>query len=317
MLQQQTKHALGASAVLTIISRSSADGRRLLAELWTEIENFEARFSRFRVESEVSQLNSAAGQTLSVSAEFRELLTTAIALSKETGGLYNPLILPALQQAGYIGSWPRTDSFDRRLDYSNRRLHPVTDLRIHDEAVRLPADAALDFGGIGKGYLLDKLADQAERQGCGSYWFSLGGDIICRGHDETGQPWQLGIATAEQPELAVAHVRNQHGRRLALATSGVTKRSGSAAGRNWHHLIDPRSGLPAETDILTASVVAPRAVTADVFASCLLLLGSQAAVKFLEERQLAGLLQTTYSTPHSRNLRLIGKAIELPSATTQ
>lgn len=311
MMLQQAKHALGSDAVLTVVAASPGQAKTLLRVLWQHIDEFEARFSRFRIDSELSRFNTQAGSEVAVSSEFYNLLVTTRQMNLDTDGAYNPFILPALQQAGYIGSWPETKKADARLDFSSRHIHPISSLVVTKGRATIPADAALDFGGIGKGYLLDKLADIAHAKHVKGYWFSLGGDIICQGYNEAGEPWRIGIQAAEDPLTAVAYATNGDGGRMAVATSGVTKRRVSKGSGSWHHLIDPRTGLPTDSDILTATVVGPKAVRADVYASCAVLLGSSSAQKFLSQKLVSGLLQTRFTTSHSQSLRLAGKGITL------
>jgi thiamine biosynthesis lipoprotein len=117
------------------------------------------------------------------------------------------------------------------------------------------------------------------------YWLSLGGDILCNGSDAGGNLWKIGIAKADHPDEAAAYITSD-GDRYAIATSGITKRKGA----DWHHIIDPRSGRPATTDILTATVTGESATAADVYAKCLVILGARQAVKFIKDHSLASAL---------------------------
>jgi FAD:protein FMN transferase len=112
------------------------------------------------------------------------------------------------------------------------------------------------------------------------YWLSLGGDILCSGTDLGGRPWRIGVQDAFDPAKTAASFAARPGELLAVATSGVTKRKGVTRGKAWHHLIDPRSGEPAATDLLTATVTMPTATEADVYAKCLVLVGSAKAQDF-------------------------------------
>ena len=205
----------------------------------------------------------------------------------ETEGLYNPFVLPALQRAGYVGSWPHPEIHDARLDYSQReRSAGADDLMIKPSSATISVGTALDFGGIGKGYLLDQLADLLDTKHVKDYWLSLGGDIICNGFDSEDKPWKIGLASAEQPDTTAASITNTNGQKMAIATSGITKR-----GRDgWHHIIDPRTGLSAKTDILAASLGLQNATAADVYATCLIVLSSKAAETFMNTRNITDVL---------------------------
>lgn len=277
---QQTKHALGSEVVLTLRG-DKASLPEWFELLWREINLFEHTFSRFLPDSELTAVNQQAGLPVPVSPEFERLLRVALKLSEDTEGLFNPLILPALQQAGYEGSWPTPDSLGVAPDYSRNRVVPASEIVITGGTVQLPTNTALDFGGIGKGYLLDRLADVVAVEGCRDFWLSLGGDLVMQGYDEADEPWRIGIARADGAGV-VTEVVNTSGERLSVATSGITKRRGPG----WHHLIDPRTARPAETDVLTATACSVSATNADVFAKCLVLLGSADAAGFVRRHKL-------------------------------
>jgi thiamine biosynthesis lipoprotein len=108
---------------------------------------------------------------------------------------------------------------------------------------------------------------------------SLGGDIICFGYDHHETDWQILVQDANSPDKTVGKFSNNDGHFLAIATSGVTKRKGVHQGKAWHHIIDPRTGQPAKTDILTATITADSAKVADVYCKCIVIEGIEEAVK--------------------------------------
>lgn len=272
---QQIRHALGSDVVLTLVVAETFDTDEVFHALWSEINLFEHTFSRFLDDSELTYVNQRAGELTEISSEFKALVETSMQLSEKTDGLYNPFVLPKLQAAGYKGSWPNPKLYDQQLDFSKRSIVPATALQLSADSVIIPPESALDFGGIGKGYLLDGLADMARQAGVKDFWFSLGGDIITSGYDVDKRPWQIAIQSVdpEKPNLVI----ETDGQRMAIATSGTTKRAGTHHGKSWHHLIHPQTGQPANTDVLTATAVTKRAVDADVYAKCCVLLGSKQA----------------------------------------
>lgn len=277
---QYEHHGLGSTILLTLVTdRGNAHAASIFASLTLEIDRFEQRFSRFLPDSELTHLNLHAGQQVPISAALQRLLTTAKKYATRTGGLYNPFILPALQQAGYRSSWPSPDT-PTVLDFSGRRTAVPGELRLGTGWAQIPANTALDLGGIGKGYLIDRLAELLNPQQLSGYWLSLGGDIVCRGYDANGEAWHIGVQDARDPGKAVRYLVNTHGQTMAIATSGTTKRQGVVQGREWHHLIDPRSGRPATTDILTATVTSDSAAAADVFAKAIVIAGPEQAKRY-------------------------------------
>lgn len=289
---QRSFHALGSDVVLTVVSDDAAKATEVLDSLRTYIDDFEERFSRFRPSSELSRINAEAGQRSTASHEFIALLKTAIELSESTDDLFNPFILPKLQEAGYKDSWTANKQQGQAPQYQGRKVASVDTIVCGRDWVHIPAGTALDVGGIGKGYLLARLAELAPSEIPG-YWFSLGGDIAMAGRDAEGKPWRVGVAHALAEQRQVGSFTNDRGWSLAVATSGVTKRRGISRGKAWHHIIDPRSGEPAKTDLLTVTVCCEDPTRADVLAKCSVILGSKAAWPFLKRQQVRGAIIQT------------------------
>ena len=225
-----------------------------------------ARLTRFDEASELSRLNAGAGSWVPVSDELEHLLRESLRAWELSGGLVNVAVLPALLGLGYTRSLslgaPAVDELPEAT--------PVPELPAVLEVVpgraRVEPGAAIDLGGIAKGWLADRLA---ERLGDNSV-VNLGGDLAAHGGGPDGEGWPVGFG-----EAAVL-LREQ-----GAATSSTRRRRWFAGGREVHHLVDPRSGREARTDLSEVSVVAGAATTAEVCAKTALLLGSVEAPAFL------------------------------------
>lgn len=262
---QQSRVALGSDILLTLVCDQPAP---IFAALWKQIDTFEQRFSRFLGTSELSLFNAAAGARQPISPQMQAILSASLAASTSTRGIYNPFVLPALQRAGYTKSW--TNPHLSSGTNTTGRIAQPDELELSETSARIPQNTAIDLGGIGKGYLLDELVQTlpAELEG---FWLSLGGDIIVGGHTEAGTAWEIGIATAAGTGDAATVAIPKDSIR-AIATSGITKRRGvTPSGTAWHHLIDPRTGTPANTTVLTATAVGTSGLWTDIYASCVVI----------------------------------------------
>ncbi len=279
---QQHKHALGSEAYITLVGTDEQFLAATFEVLWQELSLFEQTFSRFLPDSELTYVNERAGLPTDVSPEFVALTQAARQYMERTDGLYNPFVLPVLQRAGYKGSWPHMATQGGAPDFSDREFSKAALLEISATSVTIPDQTALDFGGIGKGYALDQLGRIVQRQSIANYWLSFGGDILASGTDGDGSPWTIHIGQALNQDETCATIQAGP-KQYAVATSGILKR----AGEGWNHLIDPRTGQPTKTDILSATVATDSGTAADVYAKCLVLAGSKGAPKLAQKLNIS------------------------------
>jgi thiamine biosynthesis lipoprotein len=252
-----------------------------LARLFFQLS--EQRFTRFTDTSELAMLNRSAGSWFHASDEMYMLIERALDMALETGGIFNPAILPALKMAGY----------DRSMDLirtSASRVSPVRVVEIDDfrqvqldagyKSIYLPGGMQVDLGGIAKGWIAERAAEQLLHysSACAA---SAGGDMFMINLPQGQSDWEVGLEDPLEPEqdLAVLHI--QPG---GLATSSTAKRKWVHNGKQQHHLIDPRTGLPAETDWISVTVWAQTAVQAEIYSKVLLILGSQDANLFIKDK---------------------------------
>lgn len=235
------------------------------AEAW--VRERHERFTRFSGDSELSLLNRATGTWVAVGDELEALLRLALDAHGRSGGLVHAGVLPALLAAGYTRTFedgPTVATLER-----SRPLPPLAEmLEVEPGRARLAPGSALDLGGLAKGWLADRCCEQLGPNAL----VNLGGDLRARGEGPAGEGWPVGFA----------------GRTVLLtdmgaATSGTTRRRW---GEGLHHLIDPRTGLPARSDLEEVSVLAPTAAEAEILAKTALLLGRDAAESWLEGKAL-------------------------------
>lgn len=248
------------------------------------IEQYAAQFTRFQATSELSQLNRAAGGWFNASAEMFEVLQQAHALHHETQGLFDPAILASLENVGYDASMDvvRTRANTAHVLYQPPAPADFRSLSFHAtrRAVWLPVGTRLDLGGIAKGWIAEEaahlLAEYADV--CA---VNAGGDMFTIGLPKNESAWEVELEDPRAPECTLALLRVPPG---AVATSSVAKRKWKQGAALRHHLIDPRTGLPATTDWLSVTVIAPHATDAEVFAKALLIAGSREAEELATAR---------------------------------
>lgn len=282
------------SEVLAVIDREGRRAERLLGQVPRWFAGWEERLSRFRPESELSRLNRCPGQAVPVSRTLWRVLRAALRAAVESDGLVLPTVLPALEAAGYDRDFAevRGDRPDHphRDTPSTLMVAPLAAVALDPEhrTVRLTPGARLDFGGVAKGWAADLAAQRLGRHG--PALVDAGGDIAVVGVPRGLPGWPIGIADPLTPGRQIALLCLTRG---GVATSGRDVRRWWSGGELRHHIIDPRTGRPAATDLLTATVIAPSAREAEVAAKTVLILGRRDGLAWLERRgDLAGLVVT-------------------------
>lgn len=293
----ESRQALGGDVTVVLAAEASFDVSGL-REFWRQVFIFERQFSRFLPDSELTRCNNQAGAPTVVSDEFRQLLQASLSMAKLTSGLYNPFILPALQRGGYVQSAVPAYAHEPVADYRARSVVNPSRLELRGNTVNIPYGTALDMGGCGKGYLADQLAALLRTlPAVRGFWVSLSGDMVTEGLDADGQPWATELQSARDLAASAPYSIQGEGRALGIATSGTFPRPGQQSTLRKHHIIDPRTGQPADTDIQLATVIAPTALLADVLASCAVIVGSNQASELLKSAgALGAILQTKRGT---------------------
>ncbi|HEX7603122.1 MAG TPA: FAD:protein FMN transferase [Polyangiaceae bacterium] len=228
----------------------------------------------------------------------------ALAAADATDGLVTPTVLPALDAAGYDRSFANMERDQRGALAAER---PVPDWRAIDRdettrSIRLPPGVRLDLGGTAKGWCADVAASSLAR--FGPALVDVGGDIATAG---TREPWLIAIEDPRGGRDALELVRLRGG---GIATSGRDLRRWRRAGVEHHHLIDPRTGAPARTDVWTVTVIGPSALEAEIAAKRVFLEGSRAGMAWIGTRpELAALVVREDGTmlQSARFARHVGK----------
>ena len=254
-----------------------AEGFRATRSYMAECEK---RFTRFTEQSELAELNRTSGGWFISSPDMYDVVQQARQFMDQTCGLFDPSILSALRQAGYDHSMDEIRAAGSAL--AARAPAPAPWIKAGFNAVQfmpsiraihLPEGVQIDLGGIAKGWI----AEQAARllatyaRAC---TVNAGGDMCLIGLPDGDDAWRISLEDPRDANQLLAILRVPSG---AVATSAITKRRWTQGLHSRHHIIDPRTGEPADTDWLSVTVIAEHAADAEVFAKALLIAGSAQA----------------------------------------
>ncbi|MFN8620830.1 MAG: FAD:protein FMN transferase [Chloroflexota bacterium] len=247
--------------------------------------DWDLRFSRFRPDSELSLVNATAGRVTNASPELRGALRRALDTARATDGLFDPTLLRGMVAAGYDRTFRELPADRPSASAAAPRTGAWREIEIDDDrgTVRLPADAGIDLGGIAKGMAVDATVAALAARGIGPVAVSAGGDLAVHGTPTGLAAWPIELAEADGG-MAVELLAG------GLATSSVLQRRWRVGGEERHHLLDPRTGVPAASGLRSVSVIAADCTRAEVAAKVALLLGPILGAAFLDARALDGVL---------------------------
>lgn len=255
-MQQFSFEAIGSHFEVTAWDEiPQADFLALQRELIALAQRFDARYSRFIKDSLVWQIAEETGH-VQVDKEFVDMLKVYFSLYQDSNRRFTPLIGQAARDTGYDEAYSLKPKNVIALVPDLEKTIRI----VSDDRIEVAQPVLFDFGGVGKGWLIDKLANVMQAKGCKRFLINGSGDIFYKGD---GQPIQVALEHPTDSNKAAGMLEIRQG---ALAASGIGKRDWGA----YHHVLDPTT-LSSPREILGTWAVADTALEADVMATCLLL----------------------------------------------
>ena len=286
MLHRLEFHAMGCEMKAVVESKTAPAS---LAKVPEWFEGWEQTLSRFRFDSELTWLNQSCDQPVKVSDTLWDVFQAAHDAEQMTDGLVTPTMLDAIVEAGYDRTF---DLLPHQTAYTSAPVpavaQPLTAITVNDSArtIRLPSGIGLDFGGVAKGWAAHQTMKRLQAEG--PALIDAGGDIAISGPRLDGGSWKVGVADPFHPN---EEIETLYLNECGVATSGKDRRRWTRNGILHHHIIDPLTGRPAHTDLLTVTIIAPNVMQAEAAAKAAIILGSCAGLEWIETHSnLAGLL---------------------------
>ncbi len=281
MLYRTEFEAMGC-LVIAMLDSSSPKAEVILSEIANWFDGWEQILSRFKKDSELNKLNRQAGWPHKVSQVTWNVFQAAVTAEKTSGGLVKATILKALISSGYDKSFEKINIEPTNQNLNTLNISPSLEEVTLDEqnmTICLPLDVQLDFGGVAKGWAAEQAAIRLSEYG--PALVSAGGDMAVTAAMKNGDPWPV---TIDDPFNRGKVIANLGLTTCGMATSGTDYRRWKAGGQWNHHIIDPRTGQSAQTDIISATVIAPNILEAEMAAKTVLISGSQQGMKWIEAR---------------------------------
>lgn len=242
-------------------------------------ESYEALFSRTMEGSDVYRINHADGQPTQVNSETAQLIEKAISYSNISDGAFDCTIAPLSSlwdfknNPGQVPSQEEIEAARSLVDYRT--------IQVSQNTVTLKnPGAAIDLGGIAKGYIADRLKDYLTSQGITSALINLGGNVLTIGSKPDGSPWNIGIQKPfdeRNTSIASLKVTDQ-----SLVTSGIYERYFTVGQTVYHHLLDPATGYPADTGLSSVTILSDDSIDGDALSTSCFVLGIDKGMELIE-----------------------------------
>ena len=242
------------------------------------IRDYEQVLSRTVESSDIWKLNHADGNPVEVNPETADLLRLAVEISEYSDGAFDVTIAPMSALWDFASETPSVPDASmlkeaaQRVDWRNIRIEGTT--------VTLQNGAEIDLGGIAKGYIADRVAAYLKEQGVAHACINMGGNILVLGGKPDGTDWTIGIrdpnGTAEQSEEVLSLSDG------AVVTSGNYERFFLRDGVRYHHILDPKTGMPVQNGVASVTILSNDSALADALSTACFVLGPDASKALLE-----------------------------------
>lgn len=274
---EATTFAMDTVMTFTVIHE---DGDEIIIDAEQEIRRLENLLSVTVESSDISKLNAAAGkEALDMQIDTQVLLAKGKELGEKTGGAFDIAISPIVKAWGFTEEEHHVPT-QAELD----ALLPVTDpsdvILDAGKAYLQKEGMAVDLGGIAKGYASDKVSELLKEKGVESAIVSLGGNVVGIGRKPDGEKWEVALANPLDANDYCGLISIED---KAVVTSGGYQRFFEENGRKYHHIIDPVTGYPAESGLLSVTIISESGTEADVLSTALFVMGLEDALEYWQK----------------------------------
>lgn len=243
--------------------------------------------SMYNKSSVISRINR--GEDLSVDTMLTQIYEASVKVHQETEGAFDPTVSPLMRVWGFVengGDAPSAEQIDSIMQFVGLEHTSLSGGKI----VKTDSRTAFDFSAIAKGYACDEVGRMLERNGVKNYLVEIGGEITLKGKNPSGTEWLVSVDRPIESNTSVVHdnmlvVGMNDG---AIATSGNYRNYKDIDGKKIVHTMNPKTGYPEETNLLSVTIVADNCMLADAYATACMVMGAERSKSFLESHSGIG-----------------------------
>lgn len=252
---------------------------------------FDTSLSTYIPNSVISKLNLGIGvaRVNDESGFFKRCYTLSQKVYTNSNGAFDPSVFPLVKGWGFMANVesPLTqrevDSILTFVSFQPGKLHTIRFDGTTIELTKNHSNFKIDFNAIAQGLSVDVVDEFLKKKGHENYYIEIGGELIVRGHNREGENWRIGVDVPKE-NLTKRELENVISlTNKAIATSGNYRKFYEVDGKKYAHTLDPSTGFPVQHSLLSATVVADKAASADGYATAFMVMGVEKTLEFVNE----------------------------------
>lgn len=263
----------------TVVTLTASCAQETMDALAERCNYFESKFSRTIDTSDVGRINAAGGKPVEVSSETADIIDKALTYCAESDGLFDITIGAVSSlwdfKEGVVPDAGALAEGVKHVDYTKVSVEDTT-------VTLLDPKAKIDLGGIAKGYIADDLCRMLVEAGCDSGFVNLGGNVKTVGVRPDGNSWHVGVQDPNDAQGTVVAAVYAKDSGTSVVTSGLYERQFTKDGKRYWHILDPKTGYPVETDLMSVTILSDASIDGDGYTKPLFMMGHDKALEWIE-----------------------------------
>lgn len=282
--EQEIPSAKKSRFLMDTLVQMQAHGKnseKAVEESMDRIKKLENLMSKTLETSEIYKINNNPGEKIEVSDDTKLVLEKSLHYAELTDGKFDPTIGVLVDLWG-IGTEDANVPSDLEIENALKNIG-YQKLYIYNNQAEVEKGVQLDLGGIAKGYAADEVKKIAEKHNVNSAFVNLGGNVLVIGNKVDGSKWRVGIQDPRQGRGSVMAIIEASDK--TIVTSGNYERYFEEDGKVYHHILDPDTGYPADTNLLSVSIISENSFDADALSTSVYILGLEKGMEFIENME--------------------------------
>ena len=269
--QKKSTRSVFAMDTYMTLTAYGDNAEAVLDDAVDKIYDLESKWSVTDTGSEIYKANNSGGRSVAVSTETSELVSYAVEMNDLTLGALDISLYPVLREWGFTSSEYKVPD-DEKIKELLKNVG-AKKINVSDSQLTVPDNMMIDLGSVAKGYTADLLEEELEKQGVTSALLDLGGNVQTLGKKPDGSLWKIGIRDPySDGVIGTLEIAGK-----SVVTSGGYERCFTENGKNYHHILDPKTGCPAESGLVSVTVIGDEGRLCDALSTSLFVLGADDA----------------------------------------